>query len=84
MNNDHDYQRGKSTEKPYDKKWKRERPVSNGEVVKEDKHFKLSQLTAWTRVHSISKGQVRVWSRWHLSPTHAHAHAQTHNNHNKS
>lgn len=44
----------------------RKEPVSGGEVVEKNKHFKLSHLTAWTRVHSIAKRHVRVRSRWLL------------------
>lgn len=41
-------------------------PVGGGEVVEEDQHLKLGQLTAWTGMHAIPKRQVGVGFWWHL------------------
>jgi len=45
---------------------RREKPVRKCEMMEKDKKFELGQLTAWTRVDTISKRHVCVWSRWHL------------------
>ena len=49
-------------------KERKDRPVRGGEVVEEDEHLKLGQLTAWTGMHPIPEWQVRVRFWWHLQP----------------